>query len=623
MDKEILKHLNVLIMMVLTLTLSSSFGQIILIPEDADWKYLDDGTDQDTAWRYSGFADSSWLSGDAELGYGDGDETTILTYGPDPDNKYITYYFRHEFLVGNPDTTSYLLLSLQRDDGAVVYINGTEVLRSNMPSDSVHYMTPASSTVGGGNEDTFFEYLISSDPLVTDTNLIAIEIHQRSKTSSDISLNLKLVTTSQVPPVFRKGPYLIYSGVNTEMMILWQLYESENCSVAWGTDTFYNQGSQITTEFGDDHQHSITLSSLINSTKYYYRIIADYDTVLGHFLTGPPDTISEITILAYGDTRTFPVDHDSVAEQIILNYTNNPDDQTILLLSGDLVGDGDDETDWDDQFFSPEYENIKQMHRTVPLLAATGNHEGTGLLFSKYFPYPFYSGGNTYWSFDYGPVHINIIDQYTAYSAGSAQYQWLVNDLSNTDKPWKIFALHEPGWSAGGGHGNNSQVQNVLQPLCEQYGVQFIIAGHNHYYSRAEKERVEHITTGGGGAPLHNPDSTYINIVKVKKAHHFCKLKINADTLHFTAIEKNGDIIEEFDYHRNYTWTGSVNSLWENGANWEHGVAPTGISNVTVPAGTIHYPLISDTVTFRTLIIEEGALLDVSPTGHVVVQKDQ
>ena len=75
-------------------------------------------------------------------------------------------------------------------------------------------------------------------------------------------------------------------------------------------------------------------------------------------------------------------------------------------------------------------------------------------------------------------------------------------DLAASAKPWKFIVLHEPGWSAGGGHGNNTTVQNDIQPLAVQYGVAIVFGGHNHYYARANVSGVTHLTMGGGGAPL-------------------------------------------------------------------------------------------------------------------------
>src|SRR5439155_26286496 len=67
------------------------------IPTGATWKYLDNGSNQGAAWKATSFNDSTWKSGPAQLGYGDGDEATVVAFGPDPNNKYITTYFRRSF----------------------------------------------------------------------------------------------------------------------------------------------------------------------------------------------------------------------------------------------------------------------------------------------------------------------------------------------------------------------------------------------------------------------------------------------------------------------------------------------------------------------------------------------
>ena len=111
-----------------------------------------------------------------------------------------------------------------------------------------------------------------------------------------------------------------------------------------------------------------------------------------------------------------------------------------------------------------------------------------------------------YWSFDYGPAHFVMLDQYVDYAVGSPQYTWLVNDLAASTKIWKFIVMHEQGWSTGGGHENNTTVQTIIQPLAELYGVSIVFGGHNRYYARAVVNGVQHLTVGGGGAPLYTPD---------------------------------------------------------------------------------------------------------------------
>src|SRR4030095_8359431 len=126
-----------------------------LITVSSSWKYLDNGSNQGTAWKATSFNDASWASGNAELGYGDADETTVVSYGPSANNKYITTYFRKSFTVANVASYSSLTFGIVRDDGAIVYLNGTEVFRTNMPSGSFNFKTKATADVAGSNESTF------------------------------------------------------------------------------------------------------------------------------------------------------------------------------------------------------------------------------------------------------------------------------------------------------------------------------------------------------------------------------------------------------------------------------------------------------------------------------------
>ncbi len=522
----------------------SEFVFTQIIQEGSVWKYLDDGSNQGTAWQQSGFNDSEWSSGTAQLGYGDGDETTVISYGNDPNNKYITYYFRKNFNITNPNEKLMLNIGILRDDGAVVYINGNEVVRSNIPSGNINYLTHAAHTVAGSDEDIFFNYQVSSSVLHTGSNIIAVEVHQRSKTSSDVSFDLKMDFTD--PQYFKKEPYLLYPANNTKMLVLWQTYNTDDCVLSYGTDTTCASGSIVVAEYGDNHQYKYLLTGLETDTKYYYNVNCNDEIKKGSFVTGADNNSTEFTFYAYGDTRSNPTTHDGVAGQVVQDIEQNPETQTFIVSSGDLVADGDNESDWQEQFFSADFENIRKMMARLPYLAAVGNHEGQGMLFKKYFPYPMYASDRFYYSFDYGPAHFIVVDQFTDYSLGSDQYNWIVNDLSVSDKNWKIFLFHKPGWSAGGGHDNSTQVQQVLQPLFEQYGVQLAITGHNHYYARAMVNGVNHITTGGGGAPLYNPNPNSDSIVKVSKSYHYCKVHVKGDTLTYKAIKDDGSVIETF-----------------------------------------------------------------------------
>jgi hypothetical protein len=171
-------------------------GGGVLVERGASWKYLDNGSDQQTAWTQPDFDDQAWLSGAAELGYGDGDEATVVFCGPSVPacdrGNFITTYFRHEFQVDDVDQAGELKLSFKRDDGAVIYLNGQEVARSNMPDGPIDHLTPAPRS---GNERVWNTVSISPAALRNGRNVIAVEIHQQNDTSNDITFDLELIAT--------------------------------------------------------------------------------------------------------------------------------------------------------------------------------------------------------------------------------------------------------------------------------------------------------------------------------------------------------------------------------------------------------------------------------------------
>ncbi|MBN2374936.1 MAG: metallophosphoesterase family protein [Sedimentisphaerales bacterium] len=514
-----------------------------LVSAGSDWRYLDDGSDQGTAWKEAGFVgDLSWDEGPAQLGYGDGDEATTVSYGPSSSNKYITTYFRHTFEVADASLYQSLIVNLLRDDGAVVYLNGSEILRDNITDLEVTYSSRALSAVSDPAEDTFYQFLVEGDDLVTGTNVLAVEIHQVIPTSSDISLDLSLIgSTEPIPPEILKGPYLIYPGSNTEMTVLWQINKTYACTISWGLDTSYTSGSEVSLEYGNDHQHKYNITNLIPGTKYYYRVDVGGDFYDGSFRSAPAAQASTVKFMAYGDTRTNVDDHDAICAGMLDAIAADPNYQALLLHVGDWVSNGDTESSWTSQFFNLTALNALELQSKVALNGCMGNHEESGSLYVKYWPYPYVAG--RYWSFDYGPAHFAIVDQYTNYSSGSAQLNWLEDDLSLSEKKWKFVVIHEPGWSAGG-HDNNISVQTDLQPLFETYGVNMVFAGHNHYYARAEVEGVTHITTGGGGAPLYDPTPGYPYIVLAVKTLEFCSIKINENQLDLEVINQDGVLID-------------------------------------------------------------------------------
>jgi hypothetical protein len=161
------------------------------------WKYLDTGGDQGTVWREPAFDDTSWPAGPGQLGFGDGDEATVLANPPGLPRR--TYYFRHAFNVANPAAYGNLTVFFLRDDGGIVYINGVEVFRNNMPATNVTFNTFASVNQNASNEVTYFPRTVPASVLVPGANLVAVEVHQAAAGTNDLSFDLSLLGNAPLP----------------------------------------------------------------------------------------------------------------------------------------------------------------------------------------------------------------------------------------------------------------------------------------------------------------------------------------------------------------------------------------------------------------------------------------
>jgi hypothetical protein len=176
---------------------------VVLLPKNSTWKYLDDGSDLGSAWSAPGFDDSNWASGPGQFGYNEGDEATVVSYGGVSSDKHITTYFRTTLEIPVAGAVSDLSLGVLRDDGATLYLNGTEIARSNMPGGVISHDTAALSNALGADERTYHAFEVDPALLVDGTNVLAAEVHQVHSQSSDLSFDATLDATVQtsVEPV--------------------------------------------------------------------------------------------------------------------------------------------------------------------------------------------------------------------------------------------------------------------------------------------------------------------------------------------------------------------------------------------------------------------------------------
>ncbi|MCC6546899.1 metallophosphoesterase [Candidatus Sumerlaeota bacterium] len=172
-------------------------AHMTLIAANSHWRFLDDGSDQDSAWRFPEFNDRQWKMGRGKFGYGDNSETTLVGDGDSTAGVHITTYFRRPVYVPDPDKFSELTMKVQHDDGAVVYANGVEVMRVNMPTGAITAGTQAIAATS--NEEGFTTSTLDGSALHRGTNVFAVEVHQFDPTSSDMGFNFELVGVTPDP----------------------------------------------------------------------------------------------------------------------------------------------------------------------------------------------------------------------------------------------------------------------------------------------------------------------------------------------------------------------------------------------------------------------------------------
>ncbi len=166
----------------------SSENAETLIAEGSSWSYYDQGSLDDADWTSTSYNAGSWSTGTAPLGYGKTQTTTLTSY-------LSTYYFRKELsLDAAPSDDETFTLSYTADDGFIIYVNGTEAGRYNMPSGTVSYSSYA-TTYAQSNPDTG-TLTLSSSLFKAGTNVLAVEVHNNSSSSSDILWEASLTRSS-------------------------------------------------------------------------------------------------------------------------------------------------------------------------------------------------------------------------------------------------------------------------------------------------------------------------------------------------------------------------------------------------------------------------------------------
>ncbi len=398
-----------------------------------------------------------------------------------------------------------------------------------------------------------------------------------------VGTNISDLTAGPADTHMRKGPFLMLDNKPGSMIVQWEAYPgiSPTATLSWGftpnsNPDQYPYQTQVTADANLFFSQEI--DSLTPAARTYYAVTISQGTAgttytyQGSFLAPPPENFTTVTFYALGDTRSYPIDFNRVLLYLNQDSKIAPDTrQTFILHSGDFCSRGLMETRWDGEFFFyRKLNSINDVLATFPIMGTHGNHEfyknvngspeylPPAALFRYYWNYPMYQDSATYhYSFDYGPVHVVSIDLYDEqYNPGSAQYQWLINDLLGSSKPWKIVLFHHPAYCANksgkdDGYCNGDDIRSYLSPIFEdpKYGVSLVIQGHVHNYARSIHNGLNYITVGGGGAPRVPPDSNQPFTVTATEQYCFARITAGPTDMRVTVLNANDtSFLQQIDY---------------------------------------------------------------------------
>ncbi len=301
----------------------------------SDWKYFDGNAVPAVNWASVAYNDANWKGGKAQLGYGGKGEVTTIGYGGVSTNKYITAYFRKTISISNLNSKSNFILTALVDDGAAIYVNGTEVGRYLLPTGTLTFNTLSTNY----NNGDLITYSVPQSLLKEGGNLIAVEVHQTSATSSDLIFDLKLTChTNVVSQVYTSS---IYSALLEADVNLKAVYEKSNIvNPDDSTTIVFNElvasNNLISDEFGekDDYIELYNRGSKdVNIAGWYLT-----DSPINRILTRIPTTDSIKTNIPAKGRIILWADDERSQGVLHLGFKLGKEGESILLSRLNLYG---------------------------------------------------------------------------------------------------------------------------------------------------------------------------------------------------------------------------------------------------------------------------------------------
>ena len=537
MKRKILLCLTVLVLVITSLTVGFSAGAVsdkTVISANTKYRYLDDNTDPAsgtgklTSWTSPTFDDSLWKTGTFSFGSVKGSIGVVNKNTPNVGLNFYksgnsgdaipTYFFRTTFELDKPQDYNKITINADVDDSFAIYINGTKIVDTRNQVNS----TTTNLYYSGGEAYKNFTYCYNpSDAILyKGTNVVAVEVHNDSPTSSDVYFAINRMTLSyeEIPELIVAEQRTITPGRNeTERNLAWfstieaagEIRLAEADRVVNGVfPSDYKSFSVTSTPekiyHGIKYVKNATLKGLNENTRYAYVIEAGgYVSDVYYFNVGSFDAFE----FAYISDAQLTSENSATAWNDTLDKIINGFGVDLLVSGGDQVDIGDSLALYN-VFLSEELSGITFAPSVGP------GHESPSVLYTEHYNLPNLSTkyGVTIPSANYYYIYNNVLFMHlnspdrSAYTNG--EHAKFVEETmkANPYVDWAIVVMHYSLFTTGRYAEDDSMMsyRNALAPKLTELGVDLVLSGHDHVYARS------HIMNGTSvGQKLNNGGSVY------------------------------------------------------------------------------------------------------------------
>ena len=439
----------------------------------------------------------NWQAGIHGVGYGDGDDNTLI----EDDNSIYSIYTRSEFNVADASIILSMTFEVDYDDSYIAWLNGVEISRSSTAPSTPTWNADAGNH--GSSENGTLEPPIDlsafTSELVTGTNVLAIGVWNQAPTSSDMTLLPRLtLSDAPIPLSVTRSPYLML-GTPTSVTVRWRTSIPTDSAVRYGTSP--GALNETASSAAETKEHIVPITGLLPNTKYYYSVGTASETLEGdasdYYIQTTKGPGEPIRIWAIGDFGTGTAPQFEVRDRYY-EFTGSTHTDVWLQLGDNAYPNGTDS-----EYQAKNFSVYDELYRKTVTWPTLGNHDGQSAdsstesgVYYDIFTLPrageaggLASGTEAYYSFDYGNVHFVCLDSYdTNRSTGGAMLTWLENDLAATAQDWIIAFWHHPPYTKGS-HNSDTEIEHMEMranalPILEDYGVDLVLGGHSHVYER-------------------------------------------------------------------------------------------------------------------------------------------